>query len=196
MHVRHKYVTNITLDASASTAYFVFGANCLYDTDISGSGHQPSNFDLMTQIYRNYLVTEAKFSMSTAFQYQHDTSQTAYWGFIVNEDSTIVGGSTASNDLMEQPYCQYAPYPCGLVGTPPVTLTGRIPIATWFGVKPSVLQAGDENRGTSTTNPARKLYVILWSSPVNGNAPPAGYNFRVELEYQTLWTNPVPTDYS
>jgi len=193
--VRLKYVTHWVLDSSgASTAYADFGLNCLYDTDISGSGHQPTNFDLFTQIYRRYTVTRTWVRMS--WSSQTATSQTpGYFGFLVTPYQYITSGKTA-NELFEQPYCQYSrvPYNITTNGVPP-SVSAEVPVYTMFGVSRAGLIAEDNYSGDSGSNPADILYCQFFTTPINGNAP-ASADFRFELEYEVVWKQPKVTEYS
>lgn len=46
----------------AGYAEYTYGANCLYDPNISGTGHQPLGFDQMMAFYSRYRVLSSKFS--------------------------------------------------------------------------------------------------------------------------------------
>jgi len=193
--VRHKYVTHWVLDASgATTAYADFGLNCMYDTDISGSGHQPGNFDLLTQIYRRYTVTKAWVTMTWASQTA--VSQTpGYFGFLVSPYQYVTAGKTA-NELFEQPYVQYSrvPYNITTAGTPPAC-AAMVPVNTLFGVTRAGLIAEDNYAGDSGSNPTDILYCQFFATPINGNAP-ASADFRFEIEYEAVWKQPKVTQYS
>lgn len=62
--VKMKYVTSFTVTTIANAAAFwKFRANSLYDPDETGSGHQPSNYDLWALQYKEYNVIGSKITV-------------------------------------------------------------------------------------------------------------------------------------
>jgi len=65
MILKSKYIETpvFTVSTSGTTNYMIFAANGLFDPNITLSGHQPSYFDQMMQLYNHYYVIKSYISV-------------------------------------------------------------------------------------------------------------------------------------
>ncbi len=78
-----------------------FRGNSLFDPDLSGIGHQPHYFDQWATLYRRYLVTASRFTL-TGTNNQNAAMLLGVWPSADSGLSAIVTPS----DLLERPYVQ------------------------------------------------------------------------------------------
>ncbi len=189
-----KYVEFITLDpAAGSIAAHEFSMRNLYDPDVTGSGHQPSNFDRWTVIYNRWTVLRTRVKMSPAW---NSTSSVApgMWGFLISSRGSQVSGLN-SVSLAEQPYVKYSTAPPTIsngLGSA-LELKASLRSAPWLGVRPDLLfssdYTGDDISGPSAINDYRCEFFV---SAIAGNDPGAAI-FRIELEYDAVFIEPKLT---
>lgn len=65
----------------------VFSANGLFDTDITGVGHQPSGFDQLMTFYDHYTVTHAKITVTAQ---NSDATLSQLFGIYVQDNTVTV----------------------------------------------------------------------------------------------------------
>jgi len=72
LHYNTVIQLNPNPDAISGANYWIFGANGLYDTDITSTGHQPLYFDNYMQVYQKYRVNYSKIQL-TVINHQVNT---------------------------------------------------------------------------------------------------------------------------
>ena len=186
MKIRHKYVDEITLDPGVGgIANHTYSANGMYDTDITGTGHQPLYFDQMGLIYDHYTVLGSQIKIT--YLPNSSSEQTpATFGVFLDDDSTF--SYLTSTHILEggQPMSKF-----NLAGAranrsgKPVSITLGYSTNKFFGVKNPVGQ--DNYQGTTSANPTEKAYFQIWADAVSTNDPGLAV-FMIEIEYTVVWS--------
>lgn len=195
--VQLRYCTSVTLDAHASTAAYVFALTGMYDPEITGTGHQPSNFDVWGAVYRRHCVTMADVII-THMETSTSNVGPALAGFIVDTSGNQVSSGTDPMHLVEQPYAQFFRVAVGneAGGLGSGSLKARIPTAKWFGLTDQQMLADDRLCGTVVANPTSPLFLELWAAPVGGDTPSTSITFLVEFVFHATFVDPALTDHS
>ena len=193
MRVRLKYVDTFALDAAAgSLASYQFDMRNMYDPNVTGTGHQPSNFDRWTTIYNAWTVLSTKVSLANVFN-STSAVQPGTWGFLVSKSGSQVSGFSSLETLLEEPYCKYALVGSGLGQTTPFPgyLTARLPSAPWLGVSNQLLRS-NEYAGSGAAGPVDTFHLEAFLGAINGNDP-GSCPFRIELEFDCVFFMPKIT---
>jgi len=193
-----KYVEFFTLDPGSANDRYVFSLNGLYDPNITGGGHQPSNFDLLMQVYNRYVVHTTKCTMAVDNTGPNqDASETGLYGFLISQTGTDIGSGTPVQQIAEQPFARYSTQTPGLKNAPYVQLTATIPVWEWFGAeKKTDILVEQDYGGTAAANPSRNIYMETFYASPNGNTVTDPSYFRVELEFSAWFYLPRQTTYS
>jgi len=177
-----RYSTNFQLVSTAgAVASYVFGANALYDPDITGTGHQPMGFDQMMQFFSHYTVIRSKLILvaanatSTPMQVclRYDAAGTPLTvierilenGGNVNTHLDISGSTNAQKEISL--ICD---------------------IAKLQGVNPLALTADNTLRGDVASNPAELTYFHVQLFSASGFT--GTVNFDILIEYTAYFTEP------
>lgn len=155
------YASGHTIDPGVSGAAvsYDYGANCLYDPNITGVGHQPTGFDQMMAFYNKYYVTRCK--AIVAFRGTDATYNTTV-GLYVSRGSfptdlvEIIENGNGSNGLLLPASSTYS-NGCTAV------LSVDIDVPKEFGVTKTNYLNQLDMAGTVSSNPANILYLYLWA---------------------------------
>lgn len=197
--VRLRYVEEISLNpAAAATAYNAFSCNGMYDPNVTGTGHQPSNFDLYfgtNQLYDHYTVLSSKIRVTPVYSSSAAVSPSGYWGVVTTDTATRMGTISANGPtyIMEQRLGKFSRTTTGIPAGYGVKHSIVQPFSTarFFG-KPKNSVLGDSTyKGDSSNNPADQAYFTVWYASVAANDPAAMY-FLIEIEYIALLSEPRP----
>lgn len=196
MKVTLKYVETRSMNpAAGATDWIIYGLNNVYDPYSGAGGHQPSNFDRWSQIYRKFLVYNAR----VLVQYAPEAAANivpGYFGFVLDTSANQVGAATDPASLMEQPYAQYSLAGLAAGGLPNGSLRATIPIYSWLGCRNlGELRANPDAVCTSAAGPTTQLYMEVWYAAINGDDPGTA-SFRIEIEYDVLMSDPLFTVFS
>lgn len=189
-----KYCELFTLAGTATIVSRVYGLNCLYDPYLAIGGHQPSNFDNWVRLYSLYTVVGAKISV-TYFNDATGSSQPAAYGYVLSYDGNATSTSSTVTYMMEQPHARYSPLPSGIVNAPiHKPLTQSVSIVDWVGgIDPEELLTQATYRGTPSANPPTIApYLEVWHGSSNG-ATTGTFSYKVEITFDVVWSNPLPT---
>jgi len=126
------YGVNVTLTTAGSSSAGVtnvFRLNSLYDPDLTGTGHQPYQYDQMTAIYSKYLVKHAFIDLT----FTDPTADGLWVGWCIQPDSDGESPTTLQlYDIMERP--NWKAIPLNNTGAQAVTARLSIPMHELFGV--------------------------------------------------------------
>jgi hypothetical protein len=197
VRVSLKYVTTFTLDApSGSLAAQEFSMRGMFDPDVTGTGHQPSNFDRWMTIFNAYTVLRTHVKLSPAWN-STSSVQPCYWGFLVSKSGSQVTGFSGVEYIMEQPFVRYADTGAGIsngaANAFPGSLTAALPSGPWLGVNNSVLRSQDYH-GDVGANPAaaEDFRLECFAGAMAGNDPGA-VPFKCEIVYDAVFMLPKIT---
>jgi hypothetical protein len=185
MKTTHRYVEAIFATASAGAIkLFVLSANGMFDPNITGSGHQPTYFDVMSSMYDHYTVLSSRIRVQALIHTATNTSDNVVWG-IVQHDSASPAFTTAAN-ACEQPKSSYMLIDgdAGAGGVDSNSLTLSFNALTTFG---SRALSDPELRGTPAANPTEQNYFVLFAQDSNLSNTVA-MDYLVTLDFVAEWT--------
>lgn len=170
----------------------LYGANCLWDPDITGTGHQPRGYDTYTTMYNKYYVKRCTATVNVMIS---DLSA----GFIdavsifFNLDSTPTGPLPSVADLQELARINGGVF--DILGTG----DGYNAIKKYtLSCTPSLLTRkgfSDSNMsGFTTANPMDK--VVLHVITYNSKGASHNMRFLTELLYDAVFYDPIDPVYS
>lgn len=179
MLVRLKYNdVNSLVSTSGALDYHQFRLNSIFDTDLTGVGHQPMYHDQVQTLYNHYAVVGSKVKFII---WQLTTAMGAVVGTFTSDDGTV---STDYQTLMENSHANNS-----MIGV----ATGSNARATFHNVFSARKNLGI-NAYTSQTyktafgsNPSEETIVTIWQKPLDGGTTVTTY-FSVEIEYVVLLT--------
>lgn len=136
-----------------------FTVNGCYDPDITGTGHQPYQWDQMTQIYTKYLVRSAYVDIT--FNNPSAAGMWVGWTVHTNTTSNDDPAGQELSSLSERP--NYTCVPLSSAGSQQVTCRMRIPINVLFGISQAQYQALPDLYGAAyNANPISMIYLDLF----------------------------------
>lgn len=161
LNVRHRskllYNTNVNYGSIAGAASgYVWTANGLWDTDVTGTGHQPMGFDQLMLLYEHYTVIGGKITVSFV---NVSATESGVVGIAINPSASL---QTIPSELIENGMLRRS-YIAANAGNSKsqVTLTIPFDIAKINGVSHSLI--GDAlYRGDVTQNPTEQSYLHLF----------------------------------
>lgn len=181
-----KYATTVVLDPAVGGCQgHTFGANCLYDTDITGAGHQPMGYDQISALYNRYTVTASRIKVSNLMGDNVSSIQGMY-GIIFNDDAAITYGQALSKCLEQRNVSNTAI--TGTITTTTKDIGMSQKMAPYFGLKGSIVGDGEYSARTNT-NPNRQCYFTLFYGNDSGIAGAA--EFVVQIEFDCVFTEPL-----
>lgn len=172
---------SINPGVAGAVGSYLFRANSLYDPDVTSVGHQPMGFDQIMSVYDHYYVIGSRITVSWN---NGDTTYQQIAGIYLADSQTI---PTTAEEIIENSkgvYCLLQPSP-GAGST--CTLYLKYSPRKFFGTKTKL--DNDEQRGTSSSNPAEDVYYVLWGAP-NFAADSTALGGVVRIEYLCVFTEP------
>lgn len=170
-------VINLTSTLS-SIAKYAFRMNSCFDPDFTGTGHQPTYYDIYTQIYQKYHVLGAK--LWVEFTLQPNAIATAQpsgpviVGLINDDDGTPASGLTT---LMESSK-SISRFLGNALGGPDIIRMG----ITYVPLRDTGLPDSDDTVGAGTgANPSLSYFGSLFATE-QGLASPTSVMCKIRLE--------------
>lgn len=199
MKVRLKYVETFSLNPSASVASIqVYRANSLFDPNLTGVGHQPSNFDKLATIYDRYTVVGSKIRIYPNWLSSSAVSPPPVVVCALTEDGTdlaTVYTAGGVDNVLEQPRITRFIKPltnANVGGRSSIvkTFSGKkfFKVKSLIGVSPYTADIA--------ANPSEGAFFEIGAFSPDGSVDPASQSFRVEIEYIAIFTEPKLTDAS
>lgn len=183
--VTHRYVSQaIGLDPGVDiAAHHFFACNNLNQPDQTGVGHQPMGFDQFRGLYDHYIVIGAKCTVRFI-----TTSQSPIHVGLMIVD-TIAAPITNIRTLKENG--NHVSGNLAPIGDDPaiLTLTKGVNIGKW--VQTSHPLSDDRLKGNTGTPPAEQIHFDIFAGDWATSANPNGCVAYVEIDYITIWMEPV-----
>lgn len=180
--IKLRYADTISITSTAGAlGYHVYRANSLYDTDVTGVGHQPMGYDLWTQMYNHYCVLGAKIYVKAADD-GLSTGPATYSGVLLSDDS-IIPHSTSSG-LMEEGFKTRI----AVFQRKPIIMSCGYSAKKFFNVanvKDNVTRIG----ATISQNPFDQAYFHIWQEPLDGSSTQTMF-YSVVIEFVVLFSEP------
>lgn len=186
--VKLRYTTEINLNpgAAGAAASYVFGANAMYDPDITGGGHQPKGFDEWMTFYDHYTVVGSKITVQPAVF--ATVAAPSWWGILISDDGLYASGR-AVDDIVES---AGKPGMAGILssqvgGVSNPNKTRKFSCKKFFRKKNIVGSA--DYRGTAAANPNEMGYYEVWAC---GLGATDGDTFKalVTIDFLAVMTEP------
>lgn len=186
--VRHKYVDTVTMSVAGAPGVaqlYQFRANSMYDPDYTGVGHQPMFRDEMAAQYKHYTVLRSNIIVT----FPSTDSQERFILIWVDDDVNI---PSDQNAVMEQHKSKYAGVRQDRRNTP-FTLKASFNAAKWNKTTEKAYIADDMAKTASSGNPDNSLtkWYNIWSAPMLSSTTQNALAFKVEMQFYTLWREPV-----
>lgn len=188
LNTKLRYVDEFNLNPTAGgvPAVHVFSCNGLYDTNITGTGHQPRGFDQLMTMYAHYVVVGAKCTVS----FMHSTA-VLYNNMVVGV--ALKAGSPTlltRNDYQEGRNVSYKT----LLGSSTASgnnsgnrVTKTASTRKFLGQRPF----GDNQlKGSSSANPAEQLYFHCFACPYS-STDEATLQCSITIEYLVRFIEPI-----
>lgn len=177
MTMRHRYTEAISLGSvTGALATYSFSANGMFDSNITGTGHQPLYFDQMTAIYDHYTVIGS--TIKVHFVSFPENTTPLIVGIMKNDDSTVTPANATAMAEQSGSVSTLLSEDPSMIRTLSCSYSAK---GTYGG---SVL-GNDQLQGTSATNPPEALLYTIFAQSANVNS--GSVYVYVEIEYLAVW---------
>lgn len=179
-----RYNTTVTLNPTATVpAYHNFSMNGLYDSDLSGSGHQVLGWDqLIGVFYDHAIVIGSKIKV----EFLSTSSTTGGFSVCGIDPRDTTGYALDKDELIEQGRGKHVTLPAYYAGGK--TLTHKMNPNKFLGR--SAPLADDQLKNSSSSNPAEQAIWTIWAASPDGVIDPSGVLCNVTIEYLTVFIEP------
>jgi hypothetical protein len=191
--VNLRYVQTFTLDPGAANfATKLFRANGTYDPDASGVGHQPSNYDIWTQIYDRYTVASSTCKVYTV-KTATGSNIPGVLALVLSEDGNAISSAFSAgggiDGVLEQPRLSRSIRNLGAQSPTDgkVTCSKSFSTRKFFNTKASTAEPYSADVAADPAEGA--FYEVSYISSDNSNNPDQA-TFRVEITYTIKFTEP------
>lgn len=183
-----RYSEEISIDAVTSAQTYSFLANGLYDPNVTGTGHQPMNYDTWQSVYDHYTVIGSKINVRWIPNVTTNALP-GIMGIALTDDGTLTSGQSLQY-LIEQKLVSVNKHVIGIVSSGKYSqVTKTFSAKKFFGKPNNTMIGDDEYRGSSATNPNEKAYFEVFVVPVGGDNP-GDFSLIVTIDYIAVWTEP------
>jgi len=179
---RMRYSEAFALDPGAgSIASYLFNANGIYDPNESGIGHQPTGFDVMMNIYYEWIVLGAR--CKVIFTSQSNTATgLAYCGVALRNSTSSIADVDEAIENKNGSYSLLGSY----YSKPGTTVVKNFSAKKFFGSK--FISSDADLKGSDSGDPPVRCYFHVWAGSIGGSTDPASLYARVAIDYTVLWS--------
>lgn len=183
--VKLRYVENVSVTPGQLAGQYFFRANSCFDPNYTGTGHQPSGYDIWATFYNHYCVTASTCKVMIA------TPKTAQAGLVVygvflSDDPTV---STTLETIMEQSH----------------STNGYAFANTDYGIPKAVYKTYNANKFFNTSNvkdnfsrygavitndPTEVAFFCVFVGDTDTAVSLAACVLTVEIEYDVYFSEP------
>lgn len=196
--VKLRYCQTFALNPGAGTLVQQnFRANSLFDPDSTGVGHQPSNYDRLTELYDRYTVVSSKIKICDVGVTTSGISN-GLLAIMLSEAGTDLAtahGAGGVDNVCEQPRLKRALKNFSShQNSGPNSWSLTFSAKKFFGVGKIV---GEEPYTADVAaNPAEQAFFEVGYMSPNDSLDPGTKTFRAEIEYIAVMTEPKVADAS
>lgn len=176
----YEYIT-IAIGPGTATGH-LFGANCLYDPNITGVGAQPRGWDQLIALYNHAHVLGSKITVEF---FNKDPNYPIQAGVRVLTDPTI---STSLKDYMEAPNAKHTLLGIRGESSANKRLTEKFSAKKEFSVK-NVMDNHDL-KNSATANPTEIGYFLVWGCSQDETDDATNIQCSVTIDYITMFSEP------
>lgn len=175
-----RYVSPLTANPGASSAMYQynFGANGLYDPNLTGGGHQPLGFDEYMTFYDSFKVNKSTITMTVI---PGSTTDTGFVFGIYLDNSTTTTTSLINN--IEQGLTSWSTANPGS-GATIKTITKSYNASTFHKNK----KFSAELVGTSAANPAELAVFKIWAQAIGSGVDVGSFEILVVIDYDVTFS--------
>lgn len=158
---------------------YVFAANGLTDTNITGGNLLPAGYSQLISAYEHYTVYRSKMTVIVT-----NNSTTPTIALLSLHPDNV--GDTDPSNVLEKPYSSMIQLePAGIYGSSK-TLSLLCSVSKFFGEP--VTKATSIYRGDAVSNPTEMVYYHLQCYGLKGGS--AEVFFQVKIDFDAMWTEP------
>lgn len=167
------YYDTVTITSNAgAVAVHVFGSNCLFDPDITGTGHQPAGFDQYMALYQRYTVLKTRAKVT----FFNESGVSFLVGMVATDEATAL---TDERQYIERGDNNWTSL--GVDGTPR-TLTMEIDHQK---MNARSIWTDTVYSGEAGSNPTDRDFLHIFAQGASGNNQ--SVRVRVELQFDTAF---------
>lgn len=173
------------IDPPGSTAAssHMFRANSLYDPDFTSGGHQPRGFDQFMAMYQTFTVIGSRIKVTA-----RSPDGDSIVGIALKTDSAYPAAPMI-NSYLEGGNVVYRMTEAIDNGGKPTTLSYGFSPKKFMAISKPMSE--DDLRGTASADPAKVAYFHVFSGAVNTTINPQPVYLICEIEYLTIFTDPI-----
>lgn len=155
-----------TAGSTSLGTYYRFRLNSLYDPDVTGTGHQPYQYDTLTAIYQSYIVKKCFVDLT----FTDPTADGVWvgWTWHSSDSSTDDPSTLLLEEMIERAnfYCA----PLNNTGAQTVTVRRSFDMPTCFGQTPVQYYGDLTTHGSAyNNNPSKGIHLDLFLCDPTGN---------------------------
>lgn len=188
---RLRYCETIWLDSGAgSLAYHNFGANCLFDPNITGIGHQPRGFDQWMAQYNKAYVVGSKISITPIITSTSNVTPGAF-GVVVGDDPAAIAAYGDFDDLIESRAAGTSSRNYRMAGTIYRQNASANRVTRFYSARKhhGKIIGNPHHQNTASTNPTEQTIFSVWQAAVGANNPGAQY-YQVTIDFLVVFKEP------
>lgn len=181
--VEFVYTDSFQLDPTVlATGVYRFRANCCYDPNQSGVGHQPRGFDQLMALYDHFVVIGSTINV---IAHNTDGVNAQILGIALRDATS---GPSLNNDYLEAgntSTCVLSPASAG-------GCVGQVSMAcnpNKFLGRSSPM-SDPELKGSASSSPVEQAYFHVFAAPVNAGIDSGIVTCRVTLRFTTILLEP------
>lgn len=158
-----------------------FTLSGLFDPNLTGSGHQPTNFDQLMLMFERYCVYEVDYKI--IYRANAGSSNSGQiCGVMVTDQSAV---PLDVETYIENGMSQWSVVDQVLGASNTRTFTGKVDLAKCHGISRDQLLGDDIYKGTANVNPA-EVIILNCFMQTHGDSSTTSGKFSVELRFKTF----------
>jgi len=180
MRVALRYTETLDANASAGIYVYSYGANDVYDPNVTGVGAQPAYYDQWCGLYNRWVVPELEYDVAV-------TSRT------VSGRLSVAVAPTGSSSFAPATFeaassMRLAKAAETTGGGPTVHIRGRISMSKLYGVPDYAIEADDNFAGSVNASPNRRMLLTI-ACETSGASD--ALSLTIVLKFKTRFYQPL-----
>lgn len=179
------FVSSLTATPNHGNQY-QFALNSLFDPNITGTGHQPYNYDQIANVYRKYRVYECDIQL--VFYFPNSTTMSVAVQCVNSQDNNTLTATTPA-EAAERTGCKWAIVTPG--GNNTITYQDTVKIWDLEGMSYNEWLADDAFAANYNGNPAAIPKINFAAADSNAPVSASTITCRVQLVYKARMYEPL-----
>lgn len=170
--------TVLSYTAAAAHSGFVYNVNSLYDPYSGIGGHQPYGFDALASIYKKYVVTGCRVTVTFVNPAANGLGTVGLYYYDAQAE-TAPGAGVSVSDLAERPRSIVAEL--GTSGNDKANRTLSVYLSTHkiLDTTYNDVLTDDDYQAAVTADPAKLARFYIWYKNASGDTASITYNLRI-----------------